>query len=365
MTPHWDGRRWRIQVRKDGKRVSFSSSVPGAKGRKEVIQKYEMWLFDEGEGEKSVKKVCEEFLEDLAARRGINAESYVQNEKYIRLYILPKCSSKKMSKMTLRDWQSVINGASGQSGRVLSHKTLTNLRGIITALVRFGYADYQCEPLRGDLYIPQGHARNEKEILQKDDIARLFEPSNKWYHPLFCFLALTGMRPGEALGLKIEDVQGSSIRIRRSVNARGIITEGKNENARRVVPIGDLTRALIEKTIQRNEENKLHTEWIFCDIHGDHGNQSSMRNQWNELKVERDLPSSSTVYSLRHTFISIMKNVLPEQSIKDIVGHSVSMDTFGTYGHIVSGEEKKAAQVIDLTFVGDILGDNSSITGGQ
>ena len=45
-----------------------------------------------------------------------------------------------------------------------------------------------------------------------------------------------------------------------------------------------------------------------------------------------------------------MKSVLPEQSIKDVVGHSVSMDTFGTYGHIIEGEDKKIAQVIDLTF---------------
>ena len=46
----------------------------------------------------------------------------------------------------------------------------------------------------------------------------------------------------------------------------------------------------------------------------------------------------------------MMKNVLPEQTIKDIVGHSVSMDTFGTYGHILEGEERRAADIIDLTF---------------
>jgi hypothetical protein len=45
-----------------------------------------------------------------------------------------------------------------------------------------------------------------------------------------------------------------------------------------------------------------------------------------------------------------MKNVMPEQMIKDIVGHAVSFDTFGTYGHILDGEDRRAAEIIDLTF---------------
>ena len=87
-----------------------------------------------------------------------------------------------------------------------------------------------------------------------------------------------------------------------------------------------------------------------------------MRKQWNKLKAERDL--SGSVYSLRHTFITLMKNVMPEQMIKDIVGHSVSMDTFGTYGHIMESESRQTASIIDLT-LGDILGDTSSTSGGQ
>ena len=361
-TPHWDGQRWRIQARRDGKRYSFSCSTPGAKGRKECMAKYERWLYDEGSGEKSVVQVCKEYLDDLEARRGKSSESYIQNEKYIRLYIAPKCSGKKMCKMTLRDWQTLINGATGTSGKPLSHKTLENLRGIIMGIIKYGYSDYQCEPLRGNLYIPQGHSREEKQILQPNDLRKLFEPSDLWYYPLFCFLAITGMRPGEALGLQIDDIDGSCIRIKRAVNAKGVITPGKNENAKRLIPIGALASEILHTTIQRNEDRKLHTTWIFCDVHGGPGNQSSMRNDWIKLKNERNLPGS--VYSLRHTFISMVKNVLPEQSIKDIVGHSVKMDTFGTYGHLVSGETQKAAKIIDLTF-GAISGDNKSIMGGQ
>lgn len=359
-SPKWDGKRWRIRVMKEGRSFSFSSSVPGAKGRKEVQQKYDQWFYGEASGSKTVGRVAQEFLEDVKARRGENSEAYSQYERYIRLYIAPRIASVKISKVTLRDWQSVINEASG-CHKALSEKTLKNLRGIIKGIIKFGYEDYQCELLRGNLYIPKGHSRKEKEILQKDDARRLLEDSDLWYHPLFCFLLLTGMRPGEALGLQVDDVRGSIVTIKRSVNASGQITEGKNENARRVVPIGNMTRAILDKTIQRNDEYKLHTKWIFCSPDGSMGNQSTMRNHWEKLKKERNLPG--TVYSLRHTFISMMKNVLPEQSIKDIVGHSVSMTTFETYGHFVDGDQKRVAEIIDLTF-GQNLGQNESTTDG-
>ena len=62
----------------EGKSHSFFSSVPGAKGRKEVIQKYEQWYYDESSGEKTVSKVASEFLDDVKARRGSNSEDFSQ-----------------------------------------------------------------------------------------------------------------------------------------------------------------------------------------------------------------------------------------------------------------------------------------------
>ena len=79
-TPKWDGRRWRIQARKDGKRYSFSCSIAGAKGRKECQRKYEAWYYGDASGEKTVSKVCSEFLDDVKARCGENSPALEQYE---------------------------------------------------------------------------------------------------------------------------------------------------------------------------------------------------------------------------------------------------------------------------------------------
>ena len=362
-SPRWDGRRWIIQEQRDGKRHTFTSSVPGAKGRKEVREKYDKWYYGEASGEKTVKQIVSEYLSDVKARCGERSPAYIQYERYIRLYIAPKLAQKKICKVTLKEWQAVINEASGLK-KPLSEKTLKNLRGIIVGIIKYAYEDYQCEPLRGSLYIPKGRSRQEKEILQREDVRNLLKESDLWYHPLFCFLCITGMRPGEALGLQIDDIQDDRIYIRRSVNSMNQITSGKNENARRMIPIGSLASQILTQTVRRNEEYNLRTNWIFCSPDGSMGNQSTMRNHWQILKKERNLPG--TVYSLRHTFISMMKNVMPENMIKDIVGHSVAMPTMLVYGHLLDSDSRQAAQVIDLTFKMDALLDaDKSSDGGQ
>lgn len=348
MKPTWDGKRWRIRVMVEGKRHSFDSSIPGARGRKECERKYNDWLYNEASGEKTFGRVADEYLRDLEARNGKTSGSYIQSECYIRLYIRPALASRKMCKLTLRDYQSVINGASGASGEPLSHKTLSNIRAILMGIVKFGYADYQCELPRGELYIPKGHARNEKEILQRSDIARLFEPCELWYWRAFCFMCITGLRPSECLGIQIGDIEQDCVRIRRAVNSRNYITDGKNKNARRTVPIGATARSILNEIIDRNERMNLHTEWVFCAVDGQHGNQCTMRNQWARLKQERDLPG--TLYSFRHTFVSMMKDQLSEAAIREYIGHSEHMDTYGTYSHEVDDQHKKTAEIIDLTF---------------
>ena len=348
MTPTWDGQRWRIRVMREGKSYSFSCKTPGAKGRKEVLRKYNDWLYNEATGEKTFGRVAQEYLEDVKIRNGETSGSYIQCECYIRVYISPILASRKMCKLTLRDYQSVINGARSESGEPLSHKTLTNIRSILMGIIKFGYADYQCELPRGELYIPKGHARNEKEILQRSDIARLFEHSELFYWRAFCLMCLTGLRPGEVLGLRLEDVEDECLRIRRAVNSRNFITDGKNRSARRTVPIGSTARAILDEVIERNERLNLNTEWIFCSFDGSHGNQCTMRNQWARLKAERNLPG--TLYSFRHTFVSLMKDQLSEAAIKEYIGHTESMPTYETYSHFMDDDHRKTARIIDLTF---------------
>lgn len=352
-TPKWSKskRLWIVQGQKNGVKKSFYSSTPGLKGKREALDKYDEWLEFGGVQKITVSRCVELYLRDIEARLG-RRDTYRQTEIYTRLYVLPALGKCKMSNLSLRDWQALINEARPQKrdDKALSFKTLTHLRAVLTGLHKFAYINYYCDEWRGSLYIPQGHKKEVREILQPEDIKRLFEESDLWYMPAFRVMLLCGLRPGECLGLQESDVRDGVLYVRRAINDDGEITEGKNKNARRSIPLPPIAAQIIKETIERNHRANFGTPWIFPNGVGAPSNQDTVRKQWIRLKQERGLPG--TLYSLRHTFVSIVSSQthLAEGTIRELVGHSQSMDTFGTYKHAVKGELQTAADVINLTF---------------
>ena len=288
------------------------------------------------------------FLEYIIDKNG-KTESYINLEKYGRLYILPRLQKRMLNTCGLSDFQQCISKARRTSGGTapLSRRTLRNLKATIMQFVHFAVANGYMEPLRGQLYIPAAAPSTERVILQPDDIARLFDgPANDWYINIFRFALVTGLRTGEVLGIQSGDIKNNVLTINRAINCRNQITEGKNQNARRQIYLNKIARRIINENQFRN--GRLATPWIFCSKTGGPLSQSTLRNAWLKVAAERNLPGCP--YSLRHTFISLLKNEMPEAMLKSIVGHSASMDTYGIYGHVVNGEMEAASRIIDINF---------------
>lgn len=357
-TPIWSEseKRWTLRIQRDGVSRKFSSVKPGNAGKRDVLRRAREW-----EGGSSLdlrnstlEKVWPLFLARIVDRKG-KTESYIQNEMYGRLHVLPALGKRKISNITLDQWQGVISNARPQGKRrkdgsiyyqteKLSKKSLSNLRNAILMFVKYAVERDYMDPLRGDLYIPDGAPTLGKEILQPEHINRLFEDSKEWYIDALRFEVVTGLRPGEVFGLKLTDYKDGRLTIRRARNYRNTETVGKTKNAQRDIVLHEIARAVIENQIRKS--SRLESEWIFCNRIGEPGTQKGAYQTWRRVAAERDLPG--TPYSLRHTFISMVKNDLPEQMIKAIVGHSTSMDTFGVYGHTVNGELEQAAKILDL-----------------
>lgn len=149
---------------------------------------------------------------------------------------------------------------------------------------------------------------------------------------------LTGLRPSELLGLMWSDIQGDILTVQRGINIRGEITQDKNTNAKRGIALSNLAKAAIEGQRAQN----LQTLYIF-----------PMKEQHYARRLKKYCLANGittvTPYQMRHTFVSIAKT-LPAGEIKSLVGHSQSMDTFGTYGHAVNGEAQQTASKLDTIF---------------
>lgn len=336
--------RWQINVQKDGTRRSFYSSTPGRTGQREANAKADAWLdCDVAAGTARVSTLADEYLESL--KLTTSRSSWMQVESICNVWIKPTLGKKKIEKLTEQNLQDILNQAFGQ-GR--SKKTISNIRAAMMGFLKYCRKRKLTTLFPEDLSIPRGARLEGKQIMQPQDIAKLFSVDttilagkrvqDEYIHA-YRFQLLTGMRPGELLGLQWADVQGASIYIKRAINYRKEITKGKNENAIRKIVLGEHAQKVLADQRAACDD----PEYVF---------PISSQNHYEE-RLARYCESNGllriTPYELRHTFVSVTK-ALPEGQIRTVVGHSKNMDTYGIYGHDVDGEAERTACNINSVF---------------
>lgn len=346
-TAQWEEKyqRWRIAVQKDGQRKYFYSSTPGRTGQREANRKADAWLED-GIGVKvgRVEDVYKLWLDGL--KQTTSAGNWEPVESRWRIWVLPIIGKKRVNALTDADLQTIVNKAHA-AGK--SRKTLQLLAGDLRAFCKFCRKAKLSTYLPEDVQIPAGARLKGKKVLQPDDLVKLFSIDTTLYrgkrvHDDFVhayrFEVLTGLRPGELLGLRWADIKGSTVNLSRAINVKGIETRGKNENAVRSFVLSDVAKAVLEA--QRAITG--HCESVFCLE-----TERRYYKRWKVYCAANDLQPVS-LYELRHTFVSVVKT-LPAGEVKELVGHSEDMDTFGIYSHTLTGEDIATAQAVNAVFL--------------
>lgn len=337
--------RWRVAVQKDGQRRYFYSSTPGRTGQREANRKADAWLED-GIGAKvgRVEDVYKLWIEGL--KQTTSASNYEPIESRWRTWVLPIIGKKRVNALTDADLQAIVNKAAA-AGK--SRKTLQSLAGDLRAFCKFCRKAKLSNYLPEDVQIPASARLKGKKVLQPDDLIKLFSIDttlyrNKRVHDdyihAYRFAVLTGLRPGELLGLRWADIKGSTVNISRAINVKGQETRGKNENACRSFVLPDVAKAVLEA--QRAITG--HCESVFCLE-----TERRFYKRWKVYCAANDLQPVS-LYELRHSFVSAIKT-LPAGEVKALVGHSQDMDTFGQYSHALTGEDVQTAQAVNAVFM--------------
>ncbi|MCB6366595.1 site-specific integrase [Intestinibacillus massiliensis] len=335
---------WQINVQKGGVRKSFYSSKPGRQGQRECHAKADDWLDDNiTDSSIRVNILWEEYL--TSQKESTSKSNWIKVESFGKNWIKPVIGSKKICELSEANLQQIINKAYAKG---LAKKTLTNLKATITSFIKYCRMRNVTKLFPENVRIPKGAKTSQKRILQPNDLVTLFsvDTTTKYNKrikdPLinaYRLQVLTGLRPGELLGLEWTDIVENKVHVRRSINKYGEVTTGKNDNAVRHFVLSGL--ALKVLTDQR--KLSLTKGRIFGDITHD-----IYRKRWEKYCISNGIELIST-YELRHTFVSVAKN-LSEGQVKTLVGHSKNMDTFGIYGHELQGELEETANEIDELF---------------
>ena len=346
---------WEIKVQKEGTRKSFRSALPGRKGKHEAEAKADKWLA-KGTKEMRFEAGWEDFLSFTKANTGTG--NYKNYEKYGRLYLLPILKRKKISAITRSDWQTCITSMSDKDGNPLAARTCKNVISSISAFLNYCDGEnIEFNPIKRSLTIPpSAKPTKEKSVLQPEGLKILFsDPSmpyrqkivDAFYIHAWRFYVVTGLRRGELVGLRNEDAK-YLLTVRRNINNLLEETHGKNDNARRTMMLSGIAASVLADQRAMLKEKGIVSDWVFPDPHGERSDPNLVYKHWRKYCEYHGF--KCTVHELRHTFVSINKVGTPEVLIKALVGHSVSMDTIGVYGHEVDGEKELAAQYVDEAF---------------
>lgn len=353
---------WHIKVQKDGERRSFYSSLKGRAGKHEAEGLADDWLEANTAKDVTLKQAWEQFLETKKPPLR-KQETYNKAESHGRVWILPIVGeNKKLSRITPEMWQKVLNSmVTGDT--VAAKRSIVNMRATIT-----GFCKWAKNIKRWPVSIPEGltiptTAKRPKKvkILQPDGLRTLFSSDQELWRGkrqpspfihAFRFTVLVGARRGEICGMQWKDIQGTDWYISRAINRLQEETDAKTEESERIVALHP--RALKELAEQR--KLFVGSPWVFPDPDtGGHMNTNNFYKAWQRYCAANGL--SCSLHKLRHTFISYAKADVPETLLKAMVGHTEDMDTYGIYGHDVSGDRARTAAILDGVFT-KVLGNS-------
>lgn len=352
--------RWQVNVQKDGKRKTFTSTTPGKKGKLEAERKADRWLEDPVTAEKvRVGTLLDQYEAHLKATKSTgHATQYCG---FIRLYIRPVIGMIRINALSEGDLQDILDLTYAE--RHLSDKTLRDVRGCICSFMKWCRKHNKTRLHPEDLKIPAGAKKPQKKVVQPDGLVTLFassmttwrgKPVEDWYIHAYRFEVLTGLRPGELKGIEDKaDINGSKVTIRRAINIRGETTQGKNENALRTIQLSGYALKEIEAQREMLRKAGIITPYLFPARDGTPMKHDHYYSCWQRYCEANKIPKT-TLYELRHTFVSVNKE-MPEGLKKMVIGHSQDMDTEGTYGHAMAGDMELAAAYTEQAFAA-ILG---------
>ncbi|MCW2496428.1 MAG: Integrase [Jatrophihabitans sp.] len=295
----------------------------------------------------------------LEGRRSLRPSTRVSYEMHLRRYLLPHLGEVPLAELDTARVDAMYERLLTEpvNGRRLNPATVRRIHAtLMSALghaVRCGLLDRNPAEF---VDLPRA-AASKVQVWSLDELTFFLRGSaNDWLHPLFLLLAMTGVRRGEAIGLRWVDVdlERAEIRVVQqivAVGARTYLGAPKSSNGRRTVAVPDqLARALAgHRSRQRRARLAAVPGWIdsglvFTTADGEALNPYAVSRRFDHLVAELGLPVIR-LHDLRHTSASL--GLASGETLLEVsrrLGHSSITITADVYAHVAPVTAHQSAQ---------------------
>jgi len=184
--------------------------------------------------------------------------------------------------------------------------------------------------------------------------------------PLLHLLAVTGLRRGEALGLRWEDVdlEAARIPVRRALiptSREDMVSEPKTAKGHRVVALDPTTVEVLKAQAARQlveqaewDEGWVESGLVFTAENGAALDPESVSRYWRQAVKKAMLPTIR-LHDLRHTHATLaLQAGIHPKVVSERLGHATVAITLDTYSHAIPAlQEEAAALIAGLVFASE------------
>ena len=307
-------------------------------------------------GKYTVGQWMDEWFEAYAKVK-VRPSSHQTYKGYIENHIKPNIGDIPIEKLTSLQLQKfyrllltegrIPRIESEKQPKGLSAKTVRNINQVISSAMDMAVRHklILSNPTEG-CELPKVEHREMKTLPAERLGAFLREAKESGVYELYYLDLATGLRRGELLGLKWEDIdlQNGIIHVRRQVaRVDGEVKELplKTKNSYRNISISqDAVAMLTEMEAHRS------SDYVFPSSTGGPISPDSVNNMLHRVLKRAGLPSIR-FHDLRHTFATLaLQNGVDIKTVSGMLGHFSAGFTLDTYAHVTTSAQKEAARTM-------------------
>jgi integrase len=291
------------------------------------------------------------------------ARSY---QDFVKLHLKPGLGDVRLDKLTTPDVQAFLNRKADETHRdgrpKYSPKTIKHLRDTLRAALNVA-VDWNI--------IRSNPAKKAEPPKQREQRLRVFsaEEAKKFLDavedhregPLFRLILALGLRKGEALGLKLKDldldVDPPMVHIRGALQAVGdkvLLGPPKTKSAVRSLPLSPQMAAALRKHLERRETLKSEAgdSWaelgyVFTTAAGTPIYPRNLNRSLNIIIKTLNIPHLR-VHDLRHSAATFaIADRVPATYVQNMLGHSDIRTTLGVYAKVLPAALGEATSTLE------------------
>ncbi|MEO8973771.1 MAG: site-specific integrase [Ktedonobacteraceae bacterium] len=351
------------------------------KTRKEVQEKLAAVLQEQKQGmlvatpQQTVGQFLTDWLENTH-KQSVRPRTYERYEEALRLHLLPVLGKYQLQKLSAQHVQAFyarkLKEGLASTTVIYYHSVLHNA---LDTAVKWGLvARNVC-----DLVTPPRKTRFEIKPFTIEQVQSFFAAiqGHKW-EALFTLALATGMRQGELLGLKWQDINFSTgtLQVRRILTRVPSETAGKvfieaepkTEKSRRSITIALFALEALKQHRVHQLETQLKAgalweahDYIFCTLVGTHLRPSHVVDEFKKLLKKADLPDTR-FHDLRHSAATLLLGLgVHAKVVQEMLGHTQMSMTMDIYSHVLPTMQQDAVSKLNALLMrregGDMVKD--------